>query len=157
MPGDGQLTGDRDAGRTGADHGDLRIARRDRGHVVGDARGLVPLGQEALHCADRERPVDVAAPAGAFTRRRAYVRTHRGHRIRFAREDVALFETALSGEVQVPATVRAHGARFLALDVALEPGGVDRLNQKFLVGIDGQKGSDLVGPQAVLGCHREGS
>ena len=36
------------------------------------------------------------------------------------------------------ATVGADGAGFLALNVALKPRGVDRLNQKFLVGDDSQ-------------------
>ncbi len=139
MAGGGQLARDGDARRPGPDDRDAGVARRDGGHVVGDARGLVPLDQEALHGADRERPVDVAAAAGSLARSGAHVGAHRGDRIRLAREDVALFETTLSGEVQIAAAVRADGAGFLALDVALEPGGVDRLNQELLVGIDGQE------------------
>ena len=138
VAGRGQLARDGDAGGSGADDRDRGVARRDLGHVVGDAARLVPLDEEALHGADRQRPVDVAAAAGALARRRADVGAHRRDRIGLARQDVALFEAALGGKVQVAATVRADGARFLALDVALEPGGVDRLNQEFLVGIDGQ-------------------
>ena len=113
------------------------------GHDVGDARGLVPLDEEPLHRPDGERPVDVAAAAGALARRRADVRAHRRDRVRLAREDVALLEPALGGEVQVAAAVRADGTRFLALDVALQPGGVDGLDEEFLVRIDGQAGSCL--------------
>ena len=70
-------------------------------------------------------------------------------------EDVALLEAAFSGEVQVAAAVRADGAGFLALDVALEPGGVDRLNQEFLVGIDGQtQESSVLWEDTELGPHR---
>jgi hypothetical protein len=97
----------------------------------------VPLEQEALHRPDGERAIDVAAAAGALAWRRADVGAHRGHGVRLAREDVALLEPPLGGQVQVPTAVGADGARLLALDVALEPGGVDRLNQEFLVGIDG--------------------
>ena len=161
VAGDGQLARHGDAGRTGADDGDLGVARRDLGHVVRNAGGLVPLRQEALHGADRQRPIDVAAAAGALARRRTDVGAHGRDRIRLAREDVALLEAAFSGEVQVPATVRAHGARFLALDIALKPGGVDRLNQKFLVGIDGQRNQTSTGscarlpPRAILASEAD--
>ena len=110
------------------------------GHHVRDARRLVPLDEEPLHRPDRERPIDVAATAGALARRRADVRAHRGDRVRLARQDVALFEPALGGEVQVAAAVRPDRARFLALDVALEPGGVDGLDEEFVGRIDGQAG-----------------
>ena len=134
-----QLARDGDAGRAGADDGDPLVSRGVIcGHVVGDARGLVPLDEEALHGADGQRPVDVAAAAGPLARRRADVRAHRRDRVRLARQDVALLEPALGGEVQVAAAVRPDRARFLALDVALQPGGVDRLDEEFLVGIDGQ-------------------
>ena len=106
----------------------------DVGHDVGDARGLVPLDEEALHRPDRERPVDVAAAAGALARGRADVGAHRRDRVGLAREDVALLEAALGGEVQVAPAVRPDRARLLALDVALEPGGVDRLDEEFLAG-----------------------
>ena len=152
VAGSGQLARHGDAGRAGADDRDGRVARRDLRHVVGDAGRLVPLDEEALHGPDRQRPVDVAAAAGALARGRADVGAHRGDRIRLARQDVALFESAFGGQIQVAAAVRADGARFLALDVALKPGGVDRLNQEFLVGIDGQE-SVLLGP-AALCCHR---
>ena len=112
---------------------------RDVGHDVGDARGLVPLHEEPLHRPDRQRPVDVPAAAGPLAGRRADVRAHRRDRVRLAREDVALLEPALGREVQVAAAVRPDGTRFLALDVALEPGGVDGLDEEFLVGIDGQE------------------
>ena len=135
-----QLARDRDAGRTGADDGDALLARRDLGHDVGDARCLVPLDEEPLHRADRQRPVDVAAPAGALARRRTDVRAHRRDRIRLAGQDVALLEPALGGEVQVAAAVRPDRARFLALDVALEPGGVDGLDEEFLGLLDDQAG-----------------
>ena len=127
-------------GRAGADDRDPLLARRDLGHDVRDARGLVPLDEEPLHRADRERPVDVAAPAGPLARRGADVRAHRGDRVRVARQDVALLEPAFGGEVQVAAAVRPDRARFLALDVALEPGGVDGLDEEFLGLLDGQAG-----------------
>ena len=127
-------------GRTGADDRDPLGARRDLGHDVGDARRLVPLDEEALHRPDRQRPVDVAAAAGPLARRRADVRAHRRDRVRLARQDVALLEPALGGEVEVAAAVRPDRARFLALDVALEPGGVDGLDEEFLGLLDGQAG-----------------
>ena len=138
VAGDGQLARDGDAGRPGADDRDGRVARRDERHVVGDAGGLVPLDEEALHGPDGQRPVDVAAAAGPLAGRRADVGAHRRDRVGLAREDVALLEAALGGEVQVAAAVRADRARFLALDVALEPGGVDRLDEEFLVDGHGQ-------------------
>src|SRR5581483_10304146 len=48
-------------------------------------------------------------------------------------------EPALGREVQVPAAVRPDRTRFLALDVALEPGGVDGLDEEFLNGVDGHE------------------
>ena len=118
--------------------------------------GATPV-EEALHGADGQRPVDVAAAAGALARRRADVGAHGRDRVRLAREDVALLEPAFSGEVQVAAAVRAHGARFLALDVALQPGGVDRLNQKFLVGIDGQEIQTSMGTLCSIATTRDRS
>ena len=133
-----QLAGDGDPGRPGADDRDALVARRDLGHDVGDAGGLVPLDEEPLHRPDGERPVDVAAAAGPLARGGADVRAHRRDRVRLAREDVALLEPALGGEVQVAAAVRPDRAGLLALDVALEPGRVDGLDEEFLVGIDRQ-------------------
>src|SRR5215212_8650408 len=98
----------------------------------------MPLHEEPLHGPDRQWPVDVAAPAGALAWRRAHVGAHRRDRVRLARQDVALLEPAFRGKVEVAAAVRADGTRFLAFDVALQPGGVDRLNEEFLVGVDGQ-------------------
>src|ERR671918_2642602 len=98
----------------------------------------MPLDEEALHGPDRQRTVDVAPAAGPLAGRRTDVGAHRRDRIRLAREDVALLELTLGGQVQVTAAVRADGTRFLALDVALQPGSVDRLNEKFLIGVDGQ-------------------
>ena len=92
----------------------------------------MPLDEEPLHRPDRQRPVDVAAAAGALARGRADVRAHRRDRVRLARQDVALLEPALGGEVEVAAAVRPDRAGFLALDVALEPGGVDGLDEEFL-------------------------
>ena len=131
-----ELAGDGHSGRAGADDRDALGARLDVRHRVGDARRLVPLDEEALHRPDRERPVDVAAAAGPLAGRRADVRAHRRDRVRLAGEDVALFEAALGGEVQVAPAVRADGTGFLALDVALEPGGVDRLDEELLVRVD---------------------
>ncbi len=138
-----ELARDRQSGRSGAHHRDALGPGRDVGHHVRDARGLVPLDEEPLHRADRERPVDVAATARPFARRRADVRAHRRDRVRFARQDVALLEPPLGGEVQVAAAVRPDRARFLALDVALEPGGVDGLDEEFLGLLDDQAGSCL--------------
>src|SRR6185369_174505 len=93
---------------------------------------------EALHRADREWPVDVAAAAGALARGRADVGAHRRDRVRLAGQDVALLEAALRGEVEVAAAVRADRACLLALDVALEPGCVDRLDEELLADVEGQ-------------------
>ena len=46
---EGQLAGDGDAGRAGADDGDLLGAGLDVGHDVRDARRLVPLAQSGHH------------------------------------------------------------------------------------------------------------
>ena len=83
-----------------------------------------------------ERAVDIAAPARAFARRGADVRAHGGHRVGVAGEDVPLLEATLGREVEVAAAVRADGTRFLALDVALEPGRIHRLDEEFLRGLD---------------------
>ena len=132
------------------------VARRDLGHDVGDARRLVPLDQEPLHRPDRQRPIDVAAAAGALARRGANVRAHRGDRVRLARQDVALFEPALGGQVEVAAAVRPDRARFLAFDVALEPGRVDGLDEEFVGRVDGQAGVPFRGPRvrARMGIDR---
>ncbi len=142
-----ELAGDGETGRAGTDDRDPLVARRDVGHDVGDPRGLVPLDQEALHRADRQRPVDVAAAAGPFAGRGADVRAHRRDRVRVARQDVALLEPALGGQVEVAAAVRPDRTRFLAFDVALEPGGVDGLDEEFLGLLDGQAGVPFPGGQ----------
>ena len=131
-----QLSGDGHSRGPRADNRDALRPRLDVRHRVGDARRLVPLHEEPLHRADGKRPVDVAAPAGALAGRRADVRAHGRDRVRLAGEDVALFEAALGGEIQVAPAVRADGTGFLALDVALEPGGVDRLDEELLVRVD---------------------
>ena len=133
-----QLARDRDARRPCAHDGDLLGLRLDMGHHVRDAGRLVPLHEEALHRPDRERPVDVAAPARALARCRADVGAHGRDRVRLAGEDVALLEAALGGEIQVAAAVRADRARLLALDVALEPGSIDRLDEELLADVEGQ-------------------
>ena len=86
-----------------------------------------------------QRVVD-AAQAGPLARSGADVGAHRRDGVRLARQDVALFEPTFGREVQVATAVRAHGTRFLALDVALEPGGVDGLDEEFLGLLDGQAG-----------------
>jgi hypothetical protein len=121
-----------------ADDRDPLLALRDLGHDVGDARGLVPLDEEPLHRPDRERPVDVAAAAGPLARGGADVGAHRRDRVRLAREQVPLLEPAFGGEIEVAAAVGPDRAGFLALDVALEPGSVDGLDQELLVRIDRQ-------------------
>src|SRR5215213_6261102 len=133
-----ELAGDRQAGRPGAHDRDALVARRDLGHHVRDARRLVPLHEEPLHRPDRERTVDVASPARPLAGGGTDVGAHRRDRVRLARENVALFEPALSREIQVAAAVRSNRAGFLALDVALEPGRVDGLNEEFLKGVDRQ-------------------
>ena len=138
-----ELARDRDPGRPGADDRDPFGARSDLGHDVGDAGRLVPLDEEALHRADGQRTVDVAAPAGALARGGADVGAHGRDRVRLARQDVALLEPPLGSEVQVAAAVGPDRTRFLALDVALQPGGVDRLDEEFLGGVDGQAGTCL--------------
>jgi hypothetical protein len=145
-----ELARDGDAGRSCAHDRDLLRACLDVGHHVGDARGFVPLDEEALHGPDRERPVDVAAAARALARGGADIRAHRRDRIRLAREDVALLEPALRGEVEVAAAVGADGAGFLALDVALQPGGINRLDEELLADVEGQ---GVAEPQCVGGTY----
>ena len=140
VAGDGQLARHGEAGGAGADDRHGGVARRDGRHVVGDARGLVPLDQEPLHGPDGQRPVDVTATAGALAGRGADVGAHGRDRVGLARQDVALLEPALGGEVQVAAAVGADRAGFLALDVALQPGRVDRLDEELLVGVDRHDG-----------------
>ena len=134
----GELAGHGDAGRAGADDRDALRPSLDVGHDVRNPGGLMPLDEEPLHRPDRERPVDVAAAAGPLARSRADVRAHRRDRVRLAGQDVALLEAALGREVQVAAAVRADRAGFLAFDVALEPGGVDGLDEEFRVDVECQ-------------------
>ena len=98
----------------------------------------MPLDEEPLHGPDGQRAIDVAAAAGTLARGGADVRAHRRDRVRIARQDVALLEPPLGGEVQVATAVRPDRTRFLALDVALEPGGVDGLDEEFLRRSGGQ-------------------
>ena len=149
-----QLTGDRQPGRPGADDRDPLVARRDLGHHVRDAGGLVPFDQEPLHGPDRERPVDVAAPAGPLAGCRADVRAHRRDRVGVAGQDVALLEPALRGQIQVAAAVRPHGAGFLAFDVALEPGRVHRLDEEFRGLVDDQAGVPFPDARRPVGDGR---
>ena len=120
-PLEGELAGDRNPGRAGSDDGDSFLARRDQRDDVGNARGFMPLDEEALHRPDRQRSVDIAAAAGSLARRRADVRAHRRNRVGIPAEDVALLETAFRREVEVAPAVGADRTRLLALDVALEP------------------------------------
>src|SRR6185295_8065217 len=94
---------------------------------------------------DRQRPIDVAAATGSLTGSGADIGAHRRDRVRFAGQDVALLEPALGGEVEVAAAVRPDRAGFLAFDVALEPGGVDGLDEEFLGLLDGQAGVPFPG------------
>ena len=71
--------------------------------------------------------------------RRADVRAHRRDRVRLAGEDVALLEPPLGGEVEVAPAVGADGTGLLALDVALEPGRVHRLDEELLGLIEGHE------------------
>ena len=117
--------------------------RSSRGVIWGMTSGmpgrLVPLDEEPLHRPDRERAVDVAAAAGALARGRADVRAHRRDRVRLAGQDVALFEAPLGGEVEVAPAVGADGTGLLALDVALEPGGVHGLDEELLGLVEGHE------------------
>jgi hypothetical protein len=131
---DRELTGDGDARRPGAHHRDALVAQRDLRDDVRNPGRFVPFDQEPLRRPDREWAVDVAAPAGALTGRRADVGAHGGNRVGLAREEVALLEPALGGRVEVAAAVRANRAGFLALDVALEPRSVHRLDEELLLG-----------------------
>ncbi len=97
----------------------------------------MPLDEEPLHRPDGQGAVDVAAAAGALAGRRAHVGAHRRDRVGLARQDVALFEAPLGGEVEVTPAVRADGAGLLALDVALEPGGVHGLDEELLGLVEG--------------------
>ena len=131
-----ELPGDRHAGRSRANDRDALSAGFDVRHRIRDAGRFVPLDEEPFHRADGERPIDVAPPAGPLARRRADVGAHCRHGIRLPRQDVALFEPALRGEIQVAAAIGADGTRFLALDVALQPRRVDGLHEEVLVGVD---------------------
>src|SRR5207342_144483 len=56
-------------------------------------------------------------------------------------------EPPLGGEVEVAAAIRPDRTRFLAFDVALEPGRVDGLDEEFLGLLDGQAGVPFPGGQ----------
>ena len=128
----GELACNGEAGGAGADHSNTLGAWRDLWRNIRNAGCGVPLNKEALHCANREWSIDVAAAAGALAWCGADVRTHGGDGVWFAGEEVALFEATLGGEIEVAAAVGADGAGLLALDVALKPGGVDWLDQEVL-------------------------
>ena len=80
----------------------------------------------------------VAAATGALTRGGTDIGAHGRDRVRLSREEIPLFESPLGGKVQVATAVRADRARLLALDVALQPRGVDGLNEEFL-GVEGHE------------------
>jgi hypothetical protein len=112
----------------------------------------MPFDEEALHRPDGQGPIDVAAPAGSLAWRRSNIRTHRGDRVGLAGQDVALFESAFSGEVQIAPAVRPDRTGFLTLDVALQPGGVDGLDEEFLGWVDCQAGVPFRG-WSGFGAH----
>ena len=85
----------------------------------------MPVDEEALHGADRERLVDVSPAAGLLARSGAHVAADRRDRVGVAGEDVALLEPTLRGQHQVAAAVRVDRAAFLALDIALKPVDAD--------------------------------
>ena len=144
VSGHGQLAGHGQPGRPGTDDRDRGVTRRDEGHLIRDARLGMPLDEEALHGADGQRAVDVAAAAGPLAGGRADVGTHGRHRVGLTREDVALLETPLGGQVEVATAVGAHWAGFLAFDVALQPGRVHGLDEELLVALDDHAGSTLL-------------
>ncbi len=153
VTGNGELARDGETRRPGTDDRDRRVAGRDERHVIGDARCRVPLDEEPLHGPDGQWSIDVTAAAGAFAGRGTDVGAHRGHGVGFPGQDVALLKPPFRGEVQVATAVGADGTGFLALDVALEPRGVDGLNQELLVRIDGQtQGTSVLWERHGLGA-----
>ena len=113
---------DRDAPARRAD--DRR--RRLRVAVPIDAHIRVsPVRQELLHVADRERLVDLFAPARGLARRGAHGAADRGHWVRIESELPRLLVLAGRREVEIPAAVRLHGTGFLTRDVVLVPGRPD--------------------------------
>ena len=121
----GELLGGGQAGGPGADHRHAATAGRSDDDVVRHVVAVVPVDQEALHRADRERLVDVGAAAGLLAGRRAHVAADGRDRIRVASEDVALLEAPFGGQHEVAAAVRVDRAAFLALDIALKPVDTD--------------------------------
>ena len=85
-----------------------------------------------------QRPIDVTPAAGALAGSGADIGAHRGHRVGLAGQDVALLEPAFGGEIEVAPAIGADGTGLLALDVALKPGCVDRLDEELLVRIESQ-------------------
>ena len=120
-----ELLGGGESGGPRADHGHAAAAGRRDDDVVRHVVAVVPVDQEALHRADRERLVDVGATAGLLAGRGADVAADRRDRVRVAGEDVALLEAALGGQHQVAAAIRIDRAAFLAFDVALKPVDAD--------------------------------
>ena len=116
----GQLLGDGQPGRPRADDRHALAAGRADHHVVGHVVAVVPVDQEALHGADRERLVDVSPAAGLLAWCAADVAADGRHRVGVAGQDVALLEATLGGEHQVAPAVGVDRAAFLALDVALQ-------------------------------------
>ena len=116
-----ELLGGGESGRARTDDGHAAAAGRRDDDVVRHVVAVVPVDQEALHRADRERLVDVGAAAGLLAGRGADVAADRRDRVRVAGEDVALLEAALGGQHQVAAAIGIDRAAFLAFDVALKP------------------------------------
>src|SRR5207245_2216092 len=98
----------------------LRVAAPVDLHVL-----MGPIGEELLHVADRERLVDLFAPARRLARRGADGATDRRHGDWIESELPALFELTGRGKVEVAAAVRLHGAGFLARNVVLIPSRAD--------------------------------
>jgi hypothetical protein len=66
----GQVVGDGQTGRPGADHGRLPAGRRQVFRELAPEAGIV-VGGDPFQAADRQRAVELAAPAGGFTHREA--------------------------------------------------------------------------------------
>ena len=81
--------------------------------------------QEALERSYGNRSIDLASPAGSFTRMSANPATDAGQRIGGAGESIGLFESSFRDQADVAPRIGVSGTRHHAGEVGIQPVPID--------------------------------
>jgi len=90
----------------------------------------VPLGEKAFECADLNRTINLASPAGCLARMSADASADAGQWVGIPRESVSFLETAFRDQRYVPPGVRMSRASHHAREVGIQPVPIHRFIDK---------------------------